>query len=81
MQGDNEPLATKGNRAMYVMQCNNEPLATKSNRAAYVVQGNGKPLITESNWAIFFDNCKGAKAPSTRSITSIANPYHCNKAP
>jgi hypothetical protein len=33
MQDNNEPLATKGFRAVYTMQSNDEPLVTKSNRA------------------------------------------------
>ncbi len=62
---NNDPLATKGNWAVCIMQGNdNEPLTTISIRAAYVMQGNDEPLATDGNWATTIDNCKGVKAPA-----------------
>jgi hypothetical protein len=80
-EGNNEPLAKDGNWAgyddeplairafaTYLVQGNNEPLATKGYKTASIMQSNDKPLATEDDRATTFNDCKGTKAPMTRSI-------------
>jgi hypothetical protein len=70
MQGNNDPLATKGNRVAYVVQGNDKPLATMGDWATTFDDRDGvkAPAVKLIAPIAILHHCKSATAPATKLV-------------